>query len=381
MAMPYPHRSVRPLYPEIPDTVCDCALLPNDYPTLPEELIHTTLIHAQALELALDEGRKHAHWRIEIRHCAKSDQWWWAESSQRTDITYARDSDPPVAVGAVHVTLGMAVRCGDHAEAEALTDWWGKYQDAITRRDRLASAGDGRDVQRCIDLGHTSAATRQLSETTARTFKLSRDARARHERELRRYIDTLERNPDDADAWQALQRVQARCALARSWDAAIEPQDWTIEEWWTPALAGVRRLEFDIHAVRNAARGKALDSPEHQVLRRIEDATAERWEAHCERVVWPSPAVAFHALLAHAKSLEPMVVRGDMASWRHPDAVGRRLRALLQAGAVEITRHMAVPAWLATRTGLPDGHECQQQRNAAKYWLEVRRARRASAQS
>ena len=87
MAMPYPHRSVRPLYPEIPDTVCDCALLPNDYPTLPEELIHTTLIHAQALELALDEGRKHAHWRIEIRHCTTCDQWWWAESSQRTDIT------------------------------------------------------------------------------------------------------------------------------------------------------------------------------------------------------------------------------------------------------------------------------------------------------
>ena len=378
--MPYPHHATRPLYPEIPDTICDCALLPNDHPTLPEQLVHTRQVHGQTLELSLDEGRAHATYRIEIHHCPNCGQWWWAERSRRTDITYARDSDPPVAIGSVDVELGSAVRCADRAEADGLTRWWAEYQNAITRRDRLARHGDGRDVQRCIDLGNTSAATRQLSESTARTHKLSRDARARHERELRQCIDTLEHAPEDAVAWQALQRLQARCALARSWDAAVEPQDWTREEWWTPALSGSWRLEFEIHAARHAARGKPLGSPEHEALRRIEDAIATRWEAHCERVAWPSPAVAFHALLEHAMSLEPMVVRGDMASWRHPDAVGRRLRALLQSGAVEITRHMAVPAWLATRTGLPDGHEYQQQRNAAKYWLEVRRARRASAQ-
>jgi hypothetical protein len=378
--MPYPHRATRPLYPEIPDSVCDCALLPEDHPTLPEYLAHTDLLHEESLELSLDEGRVQATYHVEFRRCPNCSQWWWAERSRRTDITHARDSDPPLAIGSVSVALGSAVRCSGRAEADALTRWWADYQDAIARRDRMAEQGDGRDVQRCIDLGHVSVATRQLSESTARTFKRSRDARARHERELRQCIDTLEDFPEDAAAWQALQRLQARCALARAWDAAVEPQDWTREEWWTPALSGSWRLEFEIHAARHAARGKALGSPEHVALRRIEDAIAVRWEAHCERVAWPSPAVAFHALLDHATSLEPMVVRGDMASWQHPDAIGRRLRALLKSGAVEVTRHMTVPAWLATRTGLPDGHERQQQRNAANYWLGIRRAHRAGTQ-
>ena len=378
-AAPSYRRAVRPLYPEIPDTICDCALLPDDYPAPPDDLVHTRPMHEQTLELSLDEGRARASFRIEIRHCENCGQWWWVERSSRVDITYARDSDPPEAIGSVHVELGSAVRCSGREEADALTQWWSDYQNATTRRDRLAQQGDGRDVQRCIDLGNTSRATRQLSESTARKCKLSRDARWRHDRELRQCIDTLEQHPDDADTWQTLQRVQARCALARSWDAAIEPQDWTIEEWWTPALAGVRRLEFEIHDVRRAARGKSLGSPEHQSLRRIEDAIAARWEAHCERVLWPSPGVAFHALLEHAKLLEPMVVPGDMASWRHPDAIGRRLRTLVQSGAIEITRHVAVMPWLAARTGLPDSHELLQRRNAASYWLPIRRARRAAA--
>lgn len=370
---------MRPLYPPFPDGTCDCELLPQDYPTILEELVHTRLVDAQPLALSLDEGRTRAQYTIEVRRCPDCSQWWWAQRSSRVDITYARDSDNTVPVGSVHVELSSGVRCANHDEARALTAWWAEYQEALAVRDRFARKEDGRGVARCIALGEQSAATRMLSESTARSVKLSRNARAALERELQRCIEVLDRRPDDEAAWVELQRLQRRCARARGWDAAVEPQDWTIEEWWTPALAGVRRLEFELHAVRNAARGKSLGSPAHLELRRREDDLAARWDAHCERVQWPSLAVGFHAVLEHAKSLEPLVVPGDMASWRHPDAVGKRLRDWLRSGVVTPTRHLAVAPWLAARTGLPDGRALHEARSRANYWLPIRRSVRSQA--
>jgi len=379
-AAPSYRRAVRPLYPPFPDGVCDCELLPFEYPTILEELVHTRLVDAQPLELSLDAGHSRAQYTIEVRQCPDCGQWWWAERSSRVDITYARDSDNTVPVGSVHVELSSAVRCADHDEAHALTSWWAEYQEALAVRDRYARKDDGRGVARCIELGARSAATQMLSESTARSVKLARNTRAALDREMQACIEILNRKPDDEAAWTELQRLQRRCALARGWDAAAEPQDWTIEEWWTPALAGVSRLEFELHAVRHAARGKALGSPEHLELRRCEDELATRWEAHCARVEWPSLAVGFHALLEHAKLLQPLVVAGDMASWRHPDRIGRILREWFKDGVVTPTRHLAVAPWLAARTGLPDSHIRHEERNRANYWLPIRRAMRAEAQ-
>jgi len=378
----YRHRQVRPLYPEIPASICDCALLPDEHCCQREDLVHAQELASERCDAPVDEGRRHVSYtRVHLR-CPNCGQFWWLHSQDRTDHTYARDDETTI-VGSVSYSVSHAVRCVDERELAMLDAWLPRYFDALAQRDRLFAEAAGRAtpgaraaIVSCIDLAASSAATRMLGETTARARKLADTVRRDLHDRLTRTIAALEAQPDDAEAWKTLERCQQRCAAARLDDSAREMTDWTMEEWWTPALAGVGRLEFEIHALRNAARGKAVGSPEHAALRASEDEIAARWNRHLERVAWPHPEVAFVALLAHAQSLAPMVVARDMASWAQPDRIGRALRGLLDSGQVTPTRHMDVVPWLAARTGLPDAHARHEARAAANYWLPIRRARR-----
>lgn len=379
------YRSVRPLYPEIADTICDCELLPKDYVCQREDLVHTREVACEKLEVQVDGGRRQVSYTREHRCCPMCDQAWWWYGQSRTDLTYARDDETRV-VGSVSWQAGAAVRCGGRADWAMLDAWLPCYLDALAVRDRQNELSRGRPVnalraaiEACVALAERNEATRMLAETTARARKLASGVLSDLHPKMTAAIGALETNPDDAGSWKVLADGQRRCAEARLDDPAREQNDWTIEEWWTPALVGVARLQFEIHALRHAARGTQLGSPEHQALRACEDAIAAKWCRHLERVAWPHPEAAFVALLAHAESLQPLVVAGDMASWTHPDRIGRALRALLESGAVIPTRHVQVASWLAARTGLPDARQRFEARAAASYWLPIRRARRAAA--
>ncbi|MGE4070183.1 MAG: hypothetical protein AB7E72_03325 [Lysobacterales bacterium] len=388
MSAGYRRRHIQPLYPEIPESVCDCELLPQDHCIQPEELVHTELLTSAQLDAPVDEGRGHVCYQSAHRRCPMCGQEWWLYGRERSDLTYARD-DESQPVGSVSYVVGQAVRCADADEAAMLDAWLPRYLDALARRDRLYSLyGEcmhalSNDALRaaiviCVELSECSAATRMLGETSARACKMAAAVRRDLTPQMWHCVTRLEARADDEATWQLLLACQRTCAEARLSDPAREMRDWTIEEWWTPALAGLRQYQFEIHALRDAAQGKALGSPQHSALRACEDAIASCWERHLETVHWPHPEVAFMALVEHALSLRPMVVARDLASWTHPDRIGRELRALLDGHQIKPGRQVAVPPWLAARTGLPDARERHEKRAAANYWLPIRRARRAA---
>ena len=386
MSEGYRHRHVRPLFPEIANSVCDCELLPKEYCCQREDLVHTEEQLSSQCECVVDDGRQTVSYTSEHRRCSMCGQIWWLYSQSRTDHTYARDDEYQI-VGSVSYATSYAVRCADTAELVMLDAWLPCYFAALARRDRLFVQNGGRPndqlraaVRECIALSERSAATRLLGDTSARAKKMSSALRTRLFEKMRHCIAQLETQPEDLACWTTLQEFQLACANARLDDPARELSDWTIEEWWTPALAGIRPLEFEIHALRQSARGKTLGSLEHRTLRNCEDAIAKHWIAHLAQVKWPHQEAAFMALLTHAQLLEPLVVARDMASWVHPDRIGRLLKDLLATGQVQLTRHIVAAPWLALRTGLPDARARHLTRTAAGYWLPIRRARRAAGQ-
>lgn len=149
-----------------------------------------------------------------------------------------------------------------------------------------------------------------------------------------------------------------------------------MEELWTPALAGMRQLEFQIWSVRHAAQGKALGSPEHSALRRIEDAIAAAWTEHQRRAEWPGPELEFHALVEHARTLRPEVVAGDRASWLHPEQVCQRIRELLTRLGVKPSWRVCVDHWIAERVGLPDARKRNHHDMCRRALLDKRRRER-----
>jgi hypothetical protein len=206
--------------------------------------------------------------------------------------------------------------------------------------------------------------------------RTSNDTRSRHDARLRACIDILEKTPDDAPAWQELKTLQGWCQQARLLDPAAKPEHWTAQELWTPALAGVDKLEFQISGVRNAAQGKPLGSPEHRELRRIEDAIATAWTAHMRTMEWPSPDIELHCLVEHAALLRPETVKGDTASWEHPRQVCMRIYRLLSQHGVVPSWRMTVSDWVAERTGLPDGAKRTHENACRRALLDKRRRER-----
>jgi len=385
----YRRRHVRPLFPEIPESICDCVLLPNDYCTQREELVHTRSLASEVCDAPVNGGKQHITYTRELLQCPMCGQDWWSYSQARTDHTYARDDETTV-VGSVSYSVSHAVRCADAAEAQQLDAWLPRYLAALADREALFAKANGRAggrhgpallaaIKLCIELAEQSAATRMLSETSARARKLGNAERNHLHAELTQSVAILETKPEDRSTWERLRGYQRACADARLADPALQASDWTMEEWWTPALAGMRKLAFEIHAVRHAARGKALGSPEHRALRAIEDAIAARWKLHVQTVQWPHPECAFIAMVEHAKTIEPIVVARDMASWAYPDWICRQITNLLESGTVRPSRLVDVPQWMAVRTGLPDARERHQARAAVSYWLPIRRSRRAAA--
>jgi len=369
------------LYPEIDDSICDCALLPTDYPTQGGELPHTEVLAETPLELSLDGSSAHLALHCEHRLCARCGQHWWLYRRDRVDLTYDRDDETRI-VGKVASSDSPAVRADDRAAQQRLDDWVGDYFSALARRDRLNRRDAGRRtvalvdaVRQCIGLADQSRSTAQLAETTARAVKLADPVRRHCNDTLQRTIAALEADPQAVSVWAQLQAAQRTCAEARLDDPARELRDWSWEEWWTPALAGMRRRQTALPALRTAARGSAMGSAAHLALRDAEDAIAAQWRLHLDQVQWPHPDAAFVATLEHALSLEPMVVKGDRASWNHADRIGSALKSLIQQG-VTPDRHVEVPGWLAARTGLPDTRKRYEAHAAARYWLDIRRARR-----
>ena len=283
MSPPAYYRTVRDHFAyQGPEPKCDCELLQTEYCCQHEDLVHTRLVDEQQLDLSLDDGRRHASYRIELHQCPTCQQLWWMHLRGETHQTYERDSMPPVVIGSVAVTFSSAVRCPDRASADELTQWLPRHLDARARCERIHRARHGDligAVRACIELAAINPRTAMLADST-QLPRSSDDTRVRHDARLRACVEILEKSPDDAQAWEELQKWQRWCQQARLLDPASKPEHWTIEELWSPALAGVRKLEFEVLDVRNAAQGKALGSPEHTALRRIEDAIAVAWSRH-----------------------------------------------------------------------------------------------------
>ena len=285
-----------------PEPKCDCDLLQTEYCCQHEDLVHTRLLETQQLDLSLDEGRQHASYRIELHQCPTCQQLWWMHLRDETHETHERDSMPPVVIGTVAVTFSSAVRCPDRASAAELTQWFPRHLDALARCQRIHRERHGDligAVRACVELAALNPLTAMLADN-AGLPRESDNTRVRHDARLSTCIDTLENSPNDTAAAQELKQLQRWCQQERLLDPAVKPEHWTVEELWTPALAGVRKLEFQIWEVRNAAQGKALGSSEHAALRRIEDAIAAAWTEHMRVIEWPSPAIEFHFLLEHA---------------------------------------------------------------------------------
>ena len=339
-----------------PEPKCDCDLLQTEYCCQHEDLVHTQLIAEERLDLSLDEGRQHASYRIEIRQCPICMQLWWMHLQGATHYTHERDS--MVVIGSVNVTFSSAVRCPDRASADELTQWLPRYQDAIARAVRIDRTKGNLigAVRACVELAALNPRTQMLAGSGSIPRESSR-TRQRHDARMKACIEILEQSPDDAAAWQELKKLQRWCQQEHLLDPAFMPEHWTAEELWTPALAGIGSFEFAISAVRNAAQGKALGSPEHIELRRLEDAIATRWTEHMRIMEWPSLEVEFHCLLEHAKLLYPETVAGDTASWDHPKQVCMRIYWLLSRLGVKPSWRVTAPGWIAERTGLPDGQK------------------------
>lgn len=190
-------------------------------------------------------------------------------------------------MGSVSYSVSHAVRSADENELAMLDAWLPTYFDALVRRDRLFAARGGWSTNELralivavIALAESSPATRMLSETTARARKLASAMRSRLYGQMSEGIAKLESHPEDTACWNTLRGCQQSCAEAPLSDPARELNDWTMLEWWTPALAAERRLSFECSGLRHAARGKALGSDPHAALRAFEDAIADCWRQH-----------------------------------------------------------------------------------------------------
>ena len=359
-----------------PEPKCDCDLLQTEYCCQHTDLVHTRLVDEVLLDLSLDEGRQHASYRIEIRQCPICLQLWWMHLHGATHYTHERDSE--VVIGSVDVTFSSAVRCPDRAAADELTEWFPRHLEALTRCARIDRTNANNligAVRVCLEIAALNPRTLMLTDSCTVPRESSR-TRQRYDARMKAYIERLEEVPDDHAAWQELHKLQRWCHGERLLDPAVKPENWTTEELWTPALAGVRQLEFSIWAARNAAQKKALGSPEHQELRRIEDGIAARWSEYMRTMEWPSVEVEFHCLLEHAKTLYPEVVAGDKASWEHPRLVCMRLYRLISRLGVKPSWRVDAPDWIAERTGLPDGKKRTHENACRSALLDLRRRER-----
>lgn len=383
---PHPHRSAHNHFAyKGPVPRCDCDLLETRFPCQPGELVHAELVERREVEQPVNEGRATACYTVEVRRCPACGIFWWSHIRSKTDVTTARDDETRV-VGSVTSTHGQAVRCADRDTAEATGNWYARFVAALAHRDRLAREFSGRNpdnatlrraVKACIDLGDITRETRLLAFDSARSVRPSDATHAAESRAMQAAVGALERDPADAAALAALKKGQSRCRASRFVDPAVRAENWTELELWSPALAPMRQLQFRIWQARSKAQGKAVGSPEHLALREIEDGIARSWTAHHASMDWPGKDVEFHFLLEHARSLQPGVVAGDTASWTHPQQVCKRLRELVEREGVAPSWRVTVPAWIAQRTGLPDGAKRSHEDACRRAYLDKWRRERA----
>jgi hypothetical protein len=370
------YRTVRDYFAyQGPPPRCDCDLLQTEYCCQHEDLVHTVLVEQPLLDERTSDGTP-IDYRIEIRRCPVCELWWWMHLRNEVHHTYERDTE--TVIGSVGVTFSSAVRCPTLPNAYQLNAWFPRFLAAYQHcqrlhRERSPALFDAARI--CAELAARDARTALLADT----FHLPRASDvtlAEHRPRLAECIAALEKRPDDLTIADELLSLQRLCWRDRLRDAAVKPEHWTIEEVWSPALAGVSRWEYEITALRHAARGKAIGSPEHRALRRMEDAIATAWQRHGQRE-WPHPTIEFHFLLEHAKTLQPDVVAGDKASWEHPRQVCMRLYRLLKDHGVVPSWRVQVPAWIAERTGLPDGAKRTHDDACRRALLSKRRSQRA----
>ncbi len=377
MPPPHPYQRISDHFAYTgPEPKCDCDLLQTEYCCQHEDLVHTRLVDQQRLDISLDDDRQSASYVIEIRQCPTCALFWWMHMHSVTHHTHERDSE--VVIGSVTTGISAAVRCPDRQSAEELTQWFPRHLDARARCERIhRSRGNNLfgAVRACADLAALNSRTQILAASSALP-RASNSTRGRHGARMQSCIASLETDPGNVAAWEELQKLQRWCRGERLLDPAVTAENWTAEELWTPALAGVRQLETRIWDARNAATGKKVGSSEHAELRRIEDAIASARSKHMRVMDWPSPEVEFHCLIEHAKLLRPEIIRGDTASWVHPKEVCQRIYWLISRLGVKPSWRIAVPAWIAERTGLPDGRKRTHENACRDALLRKRRAAR-----
>jgi hypothetical protein len=352
---PAPAPTPVPVPPPVPTCPCPATT------AAPSDLQHTTLIARHDVPPPWEDPAITARYD-HIRHCPRCDAWWWAAVTERAHTTYDRDGLEALSTSTV--TSGTGLRCATRGEAEALIPWYPELRAAATRFRSLLPPGGtpaGADLTaRCCAAhagllacaGRHPGAAALIDRDLLRWHPSDLVARALRPRAYD-LIKHLTAHPDDAPAAAELAALQTRCAEARAADAATVYDHIDISEYWTPDLAPLDALTYQLHALRTAADPTPAGSRERQELARVRTAAADAWAAFHRNARWGAPVVEYRAILKRLADLNPGYPAGEADAWEEPGRLCQRARALMAAHRLRPDPDVVINDWMARLLGLP----------------------------